>query len=93
MRTLIDHEWIRIVGHKDVPGKPALYITTNKFLDYFNVKHLSDLPPLSELQDLDEMAEKLDDQLELDIDAETKEPEETLTMESEILIGEILFEE
>ena len=97
IRGLLDREWIKVLGHKDVPGKPALYGTTKKFLDYFNVKNLSDLPPLSELQDLDEMAEKLDDQLELDIEGEPKELEaetkETLTMESEIVIGEIKFEE
>ncbi len=52
MRTLLDRGWIRIVGYKEVPGKPALYSTTREFLDYFNLKELSDLPPFSEIQPL-----------------------------------------
>ncbi len=47
IRTLIDHEWIRIAGYKDVPSKPALFVTTNKFLDYFSLKSIKDLPVLS----------------------------------------------
>ncbi|MGH8553713.1 MAG: SMC-Scp complex subunit ScpB [Methylococcales bacterium] len=53
IRTLLDRGWIRIVGYKEVPGRPALYATTREFLDYFNLKNLSDLPPLSEIQSLD----------------------------------------
>lgn len=49
MRTLIEREWIKIVGHKDVPGRPALYTTTNKFLDYFNLKSIQELPILEDL--------------------------------------------
>lgn len=60
VRTLMEREWIRIVGHKDVPGRPAMYATTRKFLDYFNLKNLSDLPPLAELRDLDTLATELD---------------------------------
>ena len=52
MRTLLEREWIRIVGHKEVPGKPALYATTKDFLDYFNLKSLGDLPPLPEIRGL-----------------------------------------
>lgn len=48
IRTLLDHEWVRVVGYKDVPGKPALYSTTKKFLDYFNLKSLDELPKLME---------------------------------------------
>ena len=47
-KTLLEREWIKIVGHKDVLGKPALYATTPQFLAYFNLKKLSDLPPLPE---------------------------------------------
>lgn len=50
IRTLLDREWIKVVAHKDVPGKPALYGTTKQFLDYFNLKSLSDLPSLKELE-------------------------------------------
>ncbi len=52
MRTLLEREWIKIVGHKEVPGKPALYATTKDFLDYFNLKSLGDLPPLPEIRGL-----------------------------------------
>lgn len=56
IRTLEEREWIRIVGHRDVAGRPALYGTTRQFLDYFNLKALDELPPLSEIRDLDDMA-------------------------------------
>jgi len=52
VRTLMERGWIRVVGHRDVPGKPALYATTRAFLDYFNLKSLADLPSLAELQEL-----------------------------------------
>ncbi len=53
MKTLLEREWIRVVGHRDVPGRPALYGTTKKFLDDFNLKSLSELPPLAEIQPAD----------------------------------------
>ena len=46
MRTLLEREWIRVVGHRDVPGKPAIYATTKSFLDYFNLSSLDELPTL-----------------------------------------------
>ena len=55
MKTLIEREWVRIVGHKDVPGRPALYATTRKFLDYFNLSNLDELPSLAEIADLDSL--------------------------------------
>ncbi len=48
IKTLLEHEWVRAVGYKEVPGKPALFATTKKFLDHFNLKHLDELPPLIE---------------------------------------------
>ena len=54
IRTLLDREWIRVVGHRDVPGRPAMFATTKQFLDYFNLKSLQGLPPLSEIRDLAE---------------------------------------
>ncbi len=54
IRTLLDREWIRVVGHRDIPGRPAMFATTKQFLDYFNLKSLQDLPPLSEIRDLAE---------------------------------------
>ncbi|MCI5107757.1 MAG: SMC-Scp complex subunit ScpB [Pseudomonadales bacterium] len=64
-RTLLDREWIRIVGHRDVPGRPAMFATTKQFLDYFNLKSLEELPPLSEIKELDKQEEKLDLNAEL----------------------------
>jgi len=60
IRTLMDREWIKIIGHRDVPGRPALYASTKSFLDYFNLTSLEDLPPLSEIKDLDAIATELD---------------------------------
>jgi segregation and condensation protein B len=60
IKTLQDREWIKVVGHRDVPGKPALYATTKEFLDYFNLKSLQDLPPLAELRDIDSINAELD---------------------------------
>jgi len=51
MKTLLEHGWIKIVGHKEVPGRPALYATTSKFLDYFNLQSLEELPVLQEADD------------------------------------------
>lgn len=59
VKTLLEREWIRVVGHRDVPGRPAILATTKKFLDYFNLRRLDDLPPLSEIKDLVEMAPEL----------------------------------
>jgi len=59
IRTLIEREWVRVVGHRDVPGRPAMYATTKQFLDYFNLKSLEELPPLSEIRDLEELDPEL----------------------------------
>lgn len=59
IKTLEEREWIRVIGHRDVPGKPALFGTTRLFLDYFNLKSLDELPPLSELRDLTELEPQL----------------------------------
>src|SRR5207342_3489639 len=55
IQALEEREWIRVVGHRDVPGKPALFGTTRAFLDYFGLKRLDELPPLSELKDIGEL--------------------------------------
>lgn len=59
MKTLLEREWVRVVGHRDVPGKPAMYGSTKKFLDYFNLKKLDELPTLAELRDLDSISNEL----------------------------------
>ena len=55
IRTLLERNWVRVVGHRDVPGHPELLGTTREFLDYFGLKHLEDLPPLEELKALGEL--------------------------------------
>jgi segregation and condensation protein B len=59
IQALEEREWIRVVGHRDVPGKPALYGTTKGFLDYFGLKRLDELPPLAELKDIGELEPQL----------------------------------
>jgi segregation and condensation protein B len=59
IKTLIEREWIRVAGHRDVPGRPALFATTRDFLDSFNLKSLAELPSLSEIRDLDRINEEL----------------------------------
>ncbi len=54
IKTLQEREWVKPLGHKDVPGKPSLYGTTSGFLDYFNLKSLNELPTLAEIRDLDQ---------------------------------------
>jgi segregation and condensation protein B len=59
IKTLLEREWVRVVGHKDVPGRPAMYATTRRFLDYFNLKNLDELPALADLRDLDALSAQL----------------------------------
>ena len=60
IRTLQEREWIRVIGHRDVPGKPALFGTTKVFLDYFNLMSLDDLPSLAEIMDMGSLEPELD---------------------------------
>jgi segregation and condensation protein B len=84
IKTLEEREWVRVVGHRDVPGKPALYGTTRSFLDYFNLKSLDELPTLSEIRDMEDPQLRLDNEpfpprvikdLPIDPDAEDAEAE------------------
>ena len=59
MRSLLEREWIRVVGHRDVPGRPAMFGTTKLFLDYFGLKQLDDLPPLADLSDWESLRAQL----------------------------------
>jgi len=64
IRTLQERSWIRVVGQRDIPGKPELLATTKEFLDYFNLKKLSELPSLSEIKDFDQINPDLFEELE-----------------------------
>lgn len=89
MRTLIEREWVRVVGHRDVPGHPALYATTKNFLDYFNLRSLDELPSLAEIRDLTAGAEGLEmeeDLIEIRIlDVDQAEEEEVAGLADEDL--------
>jgi len=92
IKTLHEREWIRVVGHRDVPGRPAMYATTRAFLDYFNLRNLDQLPALAEIRDLDTLTAELgfeplpkesanEEQMAAEAvgeDAVTAEPEATL---------------
>jgi segregation and condensation protein B len=88
MRTMEEREWIRVVGYRDVPGKPALFGTTRNFLDYFNLKSLDQLPTLAEIRDLEDIEPQL--ALVASVDApEATEPEsESLQGEAEMEASE-----
>jgi segregation and condensation protein B len=60
IRTLLEREWVKVVGHRDVPGRPAMYATTRQFLDYFSLKSLDELPTLAELRDLSTIGAELE---------------------------------
>lgn len=69
VKTLIERDWIRVVGYRDVPGKPAMFATTRAFLDYFNLKSLEELPPLAALRELEpEPVLALDDDLPVPVE-------------------------
>lgn len=59
IRTLLERDWVRVVGHRDVPGRPAMFGTTRLFLDYFGLKKLDDLPPLADLSDWESLRVQL----------------------------------
>lgn len=69
MKVLQEREWIKIVGHKEVPGRPAMFATTKKFLDYFNLQSLNELPTLADIKEFHQIAPELDFGQELPQDA------------------------
>jgi len=66
MKTLQERNWVKVIGHREVPGRPSIYGTTKQFLDYFNLRALDQLPPLTEIRDLEAISNQLSSQLELD---------------------------
>ena len=90
-RTLQEREWVKVVGHRDVPGKPALFGTTREFLDYFNLKSLDELPTLAELKDLDSLYPELDlegDRIAASEDTDTEPAAAPPTEETELTVIE-----
>jgi segregation and condensation protein B len=85
VKTLMDRGWVRVVGHRDLPGKPALLATTKDFLDYFNLKKLTDLPPLSELMDFDDLEKQLGLALPEGLQVERTDLDGALEAEAEAL--------
>ncbi|WP_109124370.1 SMC-Scp complex subunit ScpB [Dyella sp. C11] len=92
IKTMEEREWIRVVGYRDVPGKPALFGTTRAFLDYFNLKSLDELPPLSEIRDMEDpqmsiapepLPVRIARDLPIDPDGEADAEDETLVVASE----------
>lgn len=77
IKTLQERDWVRIVGHRDVPGRPAMYATTRQFLDYFNLKSLEELPPLAEIKELDNLSGNLPLEASPEETAEGMTPEDT----------------
>ncbi|MBL4583995.1 MAG: SMC-Scp complex subunit ScpB [Pseudomonadales bacterium] len=74
MKTLLEREWVRVVGHREVPGRPAIYATTHKFLDYFNLASLDQLPTLAEIRELSDANLNLDlDNTQINNDPESEE--------------------
>lgn len=94
IKTMEEREWIRVVGHRDVPGKPALFGTTRAFLDYFNLKSLDELPPLAEIRDMEDpqlrFAEELPPRVikDLPIDPDAEEAGATEDETIEVPAGE-----
>ncbi|MCV6638682.1 SMC-Scp complex subunit ScpB [Candidatus Albibeggiatoa sp. nov. NOAA] len=72
MKTLLDYQWVRVLAHKDTPGRPALYGTTRHFLDHFNLKNLNGLPSLNQLKDMEEL-DAFDNELQQVMPDETDE--------------------
>ena len=84
IKTLQERDWIRIVGHKEVPGRPALLGTTRQFLDYFNLKSLDQMPSLSEIQDIDKLYPELDLKIKEELDDEPNDlDDESIHIENE----------
>ncbi|MCK7543165.1 SMC-Scp complex subunit ScpB [Marinobacter bryozoorum] len=76
IRTLQEREWVRVVGHKDVPGRPAMYATTRQFLDYFNLSSLDELPPLAEIRDLEEIGREIEREIQAEIQFDSPDASE-----------------
>lgn len=91
VKTLQEREWVKVVGHRDVPGKPALLATTKTFLDYFNLKKLSELPSLEDIKDFDainpDLFEELEGEVKANEEGKQEGSEETLSDDNEEVVA------
>jgi len=87
IRSLLEREWVRVVGHRDVPGRPAMFATTRQFLDYFGLKKLDDLPPLADLSDWESL------RVQLNLPAVEEDEEEPEVESAEITDLPMLYPE
>lgn len=94
IKTLLEREWIKIIGHRDVPGKPAILGTTKQFLDYFNLASLEDLPPLAEVKDIDQLIQSVDEKVQARVTDVIEQPQQQeLTLEEQQQEQELAIEE
>jgi len=77
IKTLLDHEWIEVVGQREVPGRPSLFGTTKHFLDHFSLKSIDELPALAEPQNIEELAKQLEGQISTEGEAESETESES----------------
>ncbi|MGZ8186946.1 MAG: SMC-Scp complex subunit ScpB, partial [Methylobacter sp.] len=75
IQTLLERDWIRVVAHKEVPGRPGLYGTTKQFLDYFNITAINELPTLQEIQNLDRSIDESIDNMQQSMRVESEKQE------------------
>lgn len=92
IKTLMERDWIRIIGYREMPGKPALYGTTKNFLDHFDLKSLAELPALSEFKDFQAQEEKVQIQLALQNSQLGPEDSEVIPEEKDAVIIELADE-
>ena len=90
MKTLQDREWIRVIGHREVPGRPAIYGTTKIFLDYFNLKSLADLPTLAEFKNLEAQEAALQVELALENSDIPPSDSEMIPEEREAIVDNVI---
>jgi segregation and condensation protein B len=97
IRTLQERSWIRVVGQRDIPGKPELLATSKEFLDYFNLKKLSELPSLSEIKDFEQINPDLFEELEREANSEVaraamagqqSDPDEQVAKDEDDIVSE-----
>jgi segregation and condensation protein B len=87
VRTLLERDWVRVVGHRDVPGRPEMFGTTRNFLDYFGLKKLDDLPPLADLSDWESLRVQLNlPEVEEDVSAAVEETTDVPVLYPEVSV-------